>query len=86
MLVLKLLWRDKYALYEIKHKFGRSIKLVSGANALRYKVRHKKGILDIINTVNGLIRNPIRMLQLNKLCIKYGLKLKEPMPLTFNNG
>jgi hypothetical protein len=58
--------RDKSALYEIKHKFGGSIKPVSGSNALRYKVRHKKGIIDIINAVNGLIRNPARMLQLNK--------------------
>ena len=78
--------RDKYALYEILHKFGGSIKLISGANALRYKIRHKKSIINIINAVNGLIINPIRMLQLNKLCVKYGIKLIEPLPLSFNNG
>ncbi len=78
--------RDKYALYEILHKFGGSFKLISGANALRYKIRHKKGIINIINAVNGLIINPIRMLQLNKLCVKYGIKFIEPLPLSFNNG
>lgn len=26
------------------------------------------------------------MLQLNKLCLKYNLELKEPLALTYNNG
>ena len=78
--------KDAPALYEIKHKYGGSIKKISGANALRYKLRHKKGVLDLISAVNGLIRNPIRILQLNKLCLKYGIKLKQPEKLTFNNG
>ena len=78
--------RDKGALYEIKHKFGGKITPISGANAVRYKVRHKKGVIDFINAVNGLIRNPSRMLQLNKLCVKYGIKFKEPLPLGFDDG
>ena len=78
--------RDKGALYEIKHKFGGAITTVSGANALRYKVRHKQGVLNFINALNGLIRNPSRMLQLNKLCVKYDIKFKQPLPLTFDNG
>ena len=78
--------RDKGALYEIKHKFGGAITTVSGANALRYKVRHRKGVFNFINAVNGLIRNPSRMLQFNKLCVKYGIKFKEPLPLTFDDG
>ena len=70
------------------HKFGGSLKLISRAHALRYKIRHKKGIINIINAVNGLIiiRNPIRMLELNKLCVKYGIKSLELLPLSFNNG
>ena len=78
--------RDKAALYEIKHKYGGSIKSMSGSNALKYKLHHKKGLINLINGVNGLIRNPIRMLQLNKICVKYNIKLKEPIPLTYNNG
>jgi hypothetical protein len=26
------------------------------------------------------------MLQINKLCIKYDIKFKEPLPLTYDNG
>jgi hypothetical protein len=78
--------RDKSALYEIKHKFGGSIYPISNANALRYQLSHKKGLISLINAVNGLIRNPTRMLQMNKLCVKYGIKLLYPKSLTFDNG
>lgn len=78
--------RDKKALYEIKHKLGGSIRSIANANALRYQLRNKKGLILLINSVNGLIRNPYRMLQMNKLCVKYKIKLLYPKPLTFNNG
>ena len=78
--------RDAKALYEIKHKYGGTIKLVPGASAVRYKLRHKEGLISLINDINGLIRNPTRLLQMNKLCVKYGINLKYPGPLTFNDG
>ena len=78
--------RDIIALYEIKHKFGGSIRPVSGANAVRFSICNKKGLIKLINAVNGLIRNPVRMLQMNKLCVKYRIELKYPVSLTYNNG
>lgn len=78
--------RDKKALNEIKHKYGGTIKSISNANGARYKLRHKKGLISLIKDVNGLIRNPTRLLQMNKLCVKYNIELKYPEPLTFNNG
>ena len=78
--------RDKKALYEVKHKYGEAIKSVSGAKALRYKLRNKKGLVSLINDINGLIRNPTRLLQINKLCVKYGIDLIYPKGLTYNNG
>ncbi|KAG9227927.1 hypothetical protein BJ875DRAFT_479063 [Amylocarpus encephaloides] len=78
--------RDKQVLYEIKHKFGGSIYTISNANALRYQLSHKKGLMCLINVVNGLIRNPTRILQMNKLCVKYNINLLDTKPLTFNNG
>jgi len=78
--------RDKKALYEIKQKLGGSIRTIANANALRYQLSHKKGLVFLINNVNGLIRNPTRLLQMNKLCLKYGIKLLYPKPLTYNNG
>lgn len=78
--------RDKKALYEIKQKLGGSIHTIANANALRYQLSHKKGLIILLNGVNGLIRNPIRMLQMNKLCLKYGIEFLYPKPLTYNNG
>src|SRR5690606_27723838 len=46
----------------------------------------KKGLILLINDLNGHLRNPVRLLQFNKLCVKYNIKLKYPEPLTFNNG
>ena len=78
--------RDKKALNEIKHKYGGTIKSISNVNGVRYKLRHKKGLILLINDVNGLIRNPAGLLQMNKLCVKYDIKLKYPDHLIFNNG
>jgi len=77
---------DKYPLYEIKHKYGGFIKPISGSNALKYKLINPKGLINLINDVNGLIRNPIRMLQLNRVCLLYNINLLDPKPLTRNNG
>ena len=50
--------RDKKALYEIQQKLGGSIYTIANANALRYQLSHKKGLIVLLNGVNGLIRNP----------------------------
>lgn len=78
--------RDERILKIIKNKYGGSIRKIANANALRYQLSHKKGLIKLINDINGNIRNPSRMLQMNKLCIKYGIELLYPKPLTFNNG
>lgn len=83
-IVLKI--TDKHCLYLIKQKFGGSVKLRSGLKWLRFRVHHKKGLLDLINAVNGEIRNPVRLLQLNKICEKYNITLAQPSLLTYNNG
>jgi Proton-conducting membrane transporter/NADH-Ubiquinone oxidoreductase (complex I), chain 5 N-terminus/LAGLIDADG endonuclease len=78
--------RDKDALYQILHKFGGSIRPMSNANALRYNISNRKGLIKLIEAVNGEIRNPTRLLQMNKLCTKFGIQLVYPNKLTFNNG
>jgi hypothetical protein len=75
--------RDKHCLYKIKQKYGGSVKLHAGNNHLRYRLHHKDGLLNIINGINGLIRNPVRILQLGKICDKYGITLKDPQPLLY---
>nr|YP_009663715.1 hypothetical protein [Dactylella tenuis]QCW06852.1 hypothetical protein [Dactylella tenuis] len=78
--------RDKKALYLIKHRYGGRVKQVSNANAFKYKLRHKAGLILLINDVNGFIRNPTRLLQMNKLCVKFNIQLKYPEKLSFNDG
>jgi hypothetical protein len=78
--------RDKRCLYLIKQKYGGAVKLHAGDNYLRYRLHHKVGLLNLINGVNGLIRNPIRILQLGRICEKYGIELKDYKPLTYYSG
>lgn len=78
--------KDKSILYEIKHKFGGSIKSISGSNSLKYKLHHKKGLIKLVHSINGLIRNPAKLLQLNKVCVLYNIDCKSNTPLTYNNG
>ena len=78
--------RDEHALQIVKNVYGGSIKSVSNANALRYCLRHKTGFLALINDVNGHIRNSNRLVQLNKICIKYQLGLIYPEKLTYDNA
>lgn len=78
--------RDERALQAVKNVYGGSIKLRSGANALRYRLHHKEGLLKLINDVNGLIRNPIRLIQLNSICDKYEIILIYPEKLTSDSG
>jgi hypothetical protein len=78
--------RDKKVLYLVQHKYGGSVKKISNANAFKYKLRNRAGLIAIIKDVNGLIRNPTRLLQMNKLCEKFNIELKYANNLTFNDG
>jgi len=78
--------RDERALQTIKNVYGGSIKLRSNAKALRYRLHHKDGLINLINDVNGEIRNSYRLVQLNKICLKYGITLIYPQKLTYENG
>lgn len=78
--------RDKKVLYLIQHKYGGTVKQISNALAFKYKLRNRVGLIKLINDVNGLIRNPSRLLQMNKLCVKFNIELKYSNNLIFNNG
>lgn len=78
--------RDERALQSVKNIYGGSIKLRSNCNALRYRLHHKIGLLNLIRDVNGEIRNPNRLVQLNKICLKYNIILIWPKPLSYDNN
>ena len=71
--------RDEFALQQVKKKLGGSVKLRSGSNSIRYRLHHKKGIQELIDRINGELRNSIRQAQLKKLCSKYSILYKEPI-------
>jgi hypothetical protein len=78
--------RDEHCLNLIKNRYGGSIKLRAGMNALRYRLHHKLGLLALINDINGKIRNPNRMIQLDKICNKYNIIFIFPKPLIYDCG
>jgi hypothetical protein len=78
--------RDKNCLFQIKNKFGGSVKIKQGMTWLRYRLHHKNGLINLINAINGLIQNPVRLLQLSKICEKYNILLKNTNELTYSNG
>lgn len=78
--------RDLNCLFLIKNKFGGAIRLKQGHNWLKYTLCHKKGLIKLINSINGLIRNPKRLDQLNKLCIKFNLNLQYPSTLNYSDA
>lgn len=43
-------------------------------------------MLALIHAVNGLIRNPNRLLQLGKICLKYDIPLQYAPALTYSNA
>lgn len=71
---------DEHALSQIKQKLGGSIKLRSGVKALRYRLHHKEGILELVSRINGHIRNSVRLEQLKKVCDILNIPLLEPKP------
>jgi LAGLIDADG endonuclease len=77
---------DEYALRYIQNKLGGSVKLRSGAKALRYRLHNKEGVINLINRINGKIRHSARMKQLNLLCTKLDIQLILPDKLHYRHG
>lgn len=74
--------KDEHALQQIKQKLGGSVKIRAGSNSVRYRLHHKKGIIDLISRINGHIRNSVRIEQLKKICNQYNIEFLEAYPLT----
>jgi hypothetical protein len=77
---------DEYALQIIKNVYGRFIKFLSDKKALKYCLRHQQGFLALVNDINREIINSYRLMQKNKICIKYNIVLIYPENLKYENG
>ena len=78
--------QDEHALSTIKQKLGGSIKLRSGAKALRYRLHNKKGMLDLLNRINGNVRHTSRLKQLELMCLHHDIPILYPKNLDLNNA
>ncbi len=78
--------KDAKCLYQIKQYLGGSVKRRSGVKALRYRLHNYKGLIFLIENINGRIRNPIRQIQLSKICENYKIEFKFPLVLEKENG
>lgn len=77
---------DIYMLRYIQNKFGGSIKMRSGANAYRYRMHNKNGIIQIINSVNGYIQHSKRINQLHAVCQKLNIQPLMPTSMNVNSA
>ena len=77
---------DESLLFKIKQKLGGNIKLRAGCRAVRYRLSHKMGMMELIYRVNGFIRNTIRVPQFQKICSHFNIAYLKPQLLTINDG
>lgn len=78
--------QDEHALAIIKQKLGGSIKLRSGAKALRYRLHNNSGMLELINRINGNIRHTSRLKQLESVCLRLNVPMIRPNKPTVDNA
>lgn len=79
---------DARVLYNIKNKLkAGSVKLRSGSNSIRYRVKQKQIIIDIVKRLNGRLYNPIRVNQLKQACGLYNIEyINAPALISKDNG
>ena len=72
---------DIRVLYIIKNKLkSGTVKLRSGSNSARYRVKQKNVILNIVQRLNGKLFNPSRIIQFQQVCNLYSIHFISPPP------
>ena len=77
---------DEHVLQRIKQFFPGSLKIRSGAQTIRLRISQKQILQDLISAVNGKIRYPKRQLQLQTLCVYFGISFQSPESFCFENA
>lgn len=73
---------DARVIYDIKNKLkAGSVKLRIGSHSIRYRVKKKEVIFEIVKRLNGQLRNPARMCQFKEVCELYNIEYIIPSPL-----
>lgn len=77
---------DERLLRIIQNKLSGSIKPRSGVKAIRWRLHNRNGMINLVNRVNGYIRNSKRLVQLNQVCTVLGLQILKPDTLHNRHG
>nr|YP_003204903.1 endonuclease [Millerozyma farinosa]CAY39273.1 Endonuclease, COB group I intron encoded [Millerozyma farinosa] len=77
---------DEKLLRIMQNKFGGSIKLRSNSNSIRYRLQNKLGMINLVNAINGNIRNSKRLTQLYQVCDTLNMNVMKPIKLDINNS
>ena len=77
---------DERMLRIIQNKLGGAIKPRSGAQAIRWRLHNRAGMLDLVNRVNGYIRHSTRLVQFNRICAILNMPILSSDYLNLNHG
>ena len=72
---------DEACVRYLQNKLGGSLKPRSGANALRWRLHNKQGMIKLVNCINGHIRHTARLAQLHRVCTQLNLAVIAPNPI-----
>jgi len=70
---------DEKVLRIIQNKFGGNIHARAGLKAIRYRTQNTNTVYKIIQCLNGLVINNIRLAQLHKACLALNIPIKDPI-------
>jgi hypothetical protein len=77
---------DERVLRIIQNKFGGNVHARAGMKAVRYRTQNRETVIKIINCLNGLIFNNIRLAQLHKACVALNIPIKDPVTPTIDSA
>jgi LAGLIDADG endonuclease len=70
---------DEKVLRILQNKFGGNVHARAGLKAIRYRSQNKNTVYKIIQCLNGLVINNIRLAQLHKACLAFNIPIKDPI-------
>lgn len=78
--------RDKDVLKLLRSKYRGIIREISNGRAVKYKLINEYGLRSLLEDINGLVKNPTRLLQMSKICQKFGMELKYSNKIKYYSG
>lgn len=78
--------QDCLALKAIKERYGGSINKRTGSQSYRWRISSRKIVIKILQSINGDLKNPVRIDQFNQVCQILNLTLRPSRDLTWDSA